>query len=721
MSDHTVRSRERRFRRHEAAERPPLARRPLCIVLLAGVVLASVLAPFAAPTPAGADDPVPTPPAIVGQGCAPATGVTVVVDFTDESNTVELGCALGAQQDGFAALRNAGFGVNVDVPNATQGTVCTLDGVPEQGFPFCWTTGGYWSFWIASGVNAWTFSPVGAGGTGVLPVGSIQGWSWAGGFDGAAPRLAIEDLVDHDDPTPADAALAWTKRELADNGWALPGFSAGSIDVGLTIDALLALAAGGHRATPAADAVTDVVEANTTNYVSWAPTYPDVRVAGALSKALLAATIQGRDPSDFGGWDLDAELRALMQTEGPQTGRFSDHDPEFGSDASNGFGQALAILGLARTPGGVPDDAVRFLLAQQCVVTGFRVNYSGAPNCESAASADTDTTATTLQALLVAARTPEVKAALGTSLTWLLSQQDPTTKGFGGTGSTAGVNSNSTGLTTQGILAIGQTAVADQGAGWVASIQLLAANAGAAGSDLGAIAYNQGGFDTATSGGIGASNRDQWRRATVQALLAFGLPAVGSIGDPTPVAPVPPTNLDGFSDVPRTQAFHTDITWLVAAGITTGYGDRTYRPTTPVARQANAAFIYRLAGSPAFTPPAVPSFSDVPPTNAFYLEIEWMKAEGLTVGYSDGTFRPTGTVQRQAEASFLYRLAGSPSVPVDAPTFTDVPEGHAFHDAISWFAAVGVTNGFSDGTFRPTALVSRQAVAAFLHRFALLP
>ena len=49
--------------------------------------------------------------------------------------------------------------------------------------------------------------------------------------------------------------------------------------------------------------------------------------------------------------------------------------------------------------------------------------------------------------------------------------------------------------------------------------------------------------------------------------------------------------------------------------------------------------------------------------------------------------------------------------------FSDVPDTNPFHDDIDWMADAGITGGFGDGTFRPTDAVSRQAMAAFMRRF----
>ena len=153
---------------------------------------------------------------------------------------------------------------------------------------------------------------------------------------------------------PTVAALSWLERELSANGHRVPSeFGDEFTDWGLTIDFILALA-GGQRSRSTETAAT------TANVMNNAPSYvtgvdfgsPDERYAGPLGKLLLVAKVQGVSTSNLGGLDIEAELRARMQTSGPQQGRFSDVSA-FG-DFSNGFGQAFAVLGLNRTAGGVP-------------------------------------------------------------------------------------------------------------------------------------------------------------------------------------------------------------------------------------------------------------------------------------------------------------------------------------------------------------------------------
>jgi protocatechuate 3,4-dioxygenase beta subunit len=183
-----------------------------------------------------------------------------------------------------------------------------------------------------------------------------------------------------------------------------------------------------------------------------------------------------------------------------------------------------------------------------------------------------------------------------------------------------------------------------------------------------------------------------------------------------------------FADVGADHPFFTQIGWMSSAGISTGYdsgGVRTFRPADSVTRQAMAAFLYRMAGSPNVMLPPTPSFTDVPTSHPFYLQIEWMKSAGISTGnaQADGSalYLPGDPVSRQAMSAFLYRFAGSPDyTPPATSSFTDVGAGQTFYKQIEWMASTGITTGYDDGgsrSYRPLAAVTRQAMAAFLYRF----
>jgi hypothetical protein len=174
-----------------------------------------------------------------------------------------------------------------------------------------------------------------------------------------------------------------------------------------------------------------------------------------------------------------------------------------------------------------------------------------------------------------------------------------------------------------------------------------------------------------------------------------------------------------FTDVGQTHVFCPEIAWAKAANIADGFSDGTFRPNALVARQAMAAFLTRLVGA---SPPActVPPFSDVPVTHPFCPEIAYAKAHGWTTGFGDGTYRPSAGVTRQAMAAFLMRVTSFTPTSCATLPFSDVPLSNAFCPHIQWDKLNGVVSGFGDGTFRPGAQVTRQAMAAFLYRVFLI-
>ncbi|MCL6422145.1 S-layer homology domain-containing protein [Brachybacterium sp. JHP9] len=200
----------------------------------------------------------------------------------------------------------------------------------------------------------------------------------------------------------------------------------------------------------------------------------------------------------------------------------------------------------------------------------------------------------------------------------------------------------------------------------------------------------------------------------------FGSPT-GADPTPSPIAaPSIGTPKAPFTDVRHGQSqFFVEIAWLKHQKLATGWADGTYRPYQPIGRDAMAAFLYRAAGSPEFTPPVVSPFTDVTPQTQYYREITWAQAQGITTGYPDGTFRPTQPIARDAMAAFLYRAAGSPAhtPPASSPLGDITPESTIFYREITWAASQRISTGWPDGTYRPAEPISREAMAAFVYRW----
>ncbi|MEH1100531.1 prenyltransferase/squalene oxidase repeat-containing protein [Micromonospora sp. CPCC 205561] len=422
-------------------------------------------------------------------------------------------------------------------------------------------------------------------------------------------------------PAPAHTAAArdaasWLAGEFADG--ALPGPFAGE-DWGLTVDGILALSATGVAA-PVRQAATAQVAAHVRSYNSYdewgIEGFTD---GGATAKLLYTASAAGADPTSFGGFDLRAETLSLIAgaDAGHQRGRITSRTTAAsGPDASNTFDQSFAVLGLARS-GDVPQDAVDFLLRQQCAAGGFRL-YPDAeggpsPSCDeqSGATLDVDSTAMAVQALLAAAAegATGAAAAAGRGADWLAARQHADGS-FGGSGPTTGTNSNSTGLAGQALAAAGRDTEAARAAGALSALQLTTAGGGAAAAEAGALAYNAEGFAAAVSTGITDTDRDQWRRATAQALLGLAQVPFGRIGlDPPPASPEPtPTGSASPTGSPSTgpTGAPTPTGTVSPAPSATGSDE----PPTPSPTTAPAS-----PGGPGATPDA-PGSGGLPTTGA---------------------------------------------------------------------------------------------------------
>lgn len=93
------------------------------------------------------------------------------------------------------------------------------------------------------------------------------------------------------------------------------------------------------------------------------------------------------------------------------------------------------------------------------------------------------------------------------------------------------------------------------------------------------------------------------------------------------------------------------------------------------------------------------SFTDVPASHAFYGDISWAAAQGYMGGYADGTFRPSANTTRQALWMVLARIDGANPGDMAA--------------ARAW----ATQNDISDGT-NPGGAMTRQQMVAMLYRYA---
>jgi len=170
-----------------------------------------------------------------------------------------------------------------------------------------------------------------------------------------------------------------------------------------------------------------------------------------------------------------------------------------------------------------------------------------------------------------------------------------------------------------------------------------------------------------------------------------------------------------FLDVPTGFWAKEYIRALYCEGITSGYADVTYRPAQNVQRSQMAAFIIRAEFGEDFSYSPTPHFTDVPDDHWAFKYVQKMYDEGITTGYPDGTYRPSQNVTRGQMAAFIIKgLFGDTFSYTLAPYFTDVPDSHVFFKYIQKMYDEGITTGYTDGTYRPSQNVSRAQMATFI-------
>lgn len=110
-------------------------------------------------------------------------------------------------------------------------------------------------------------------------------------------------------------------------------------------------------------------------------------------------------------------------------------------------------------------------------------------------------------------------------------------------------------------------------------------------------------------------------------------------------------------------------------------------------------------------------FVDVPAGAYYYDAVLWAAEGGIVTGTDAVHFSPDASCTRAQLVTFLWRAAGSPVVNY-AMNFTDVDSGAYYAEAVRWAASLGIAGGYGDGRFGTNDFVTREQVAAILHRFA---
>lgn len=143
-----------------------------------------------------------------------------------------------------------------------------------------------------------------------------------------------------------------------------------------------------------------------------------------------------------------------------------------------------------------------------------------------------------------------------------------------------------------------------------------------------------------------------------------------------------------------------------------GYPDGTFKPSNNVTRaEAAQMFATLLNNGTSFGTSSVTKFTDA--NNKWYSPaVNYIAGKGLLSGYSDGTFKPDADITRAEFAQMIsgYLKAGY----AGSANFKDV-KGHWASDAIDKVFGNKAVEGYPDGTFKPNKTLTRAEAVTVLN------
>ncbi len=143
-----------------------------------------------------------------------------------------------------------------------------------------------------------------------------------------------------------------------------------------------------------------------------------------------------------------------------------------------------------------------------------------------------------------------------------------------------------------------------------------------------------------------------------------------------------------------------------------GYPDGTFKPSNNVTRaEAAQMFATLLNSGTSFGTSSVTKFTDA--NNKWYSPaVNYIAGKGLLSGYSDGTFKPDADITRAEFAQMIsgYLKAGY----AGSANFKDV-KGHWASDAIDKVFGNKAVEGYPDGTFKPNKTLTRAEAVTVLN------
>lgn len=169
-----------------------------------------------------------------------------------------------------------------------------------------------------------------------------------------------------------------------------------------------------------------------------------------------------------------------------------------------------------------------------------------------------------------------------------------------------------------------------------------------------------------------------------------------------------------FSDLSEDDWAYESIVYLANKGIVSGDSEGTIRPDGGVTREEVAKMMVVARGYELDAELNVKDSESV----ADWAKGYFAKAieKGIISGYTDGTVRGNGVVNRAEMATIIVRSINASTDNFTETSFTDITADDWYAKYVECAKTLNIVNGYEDGTFRGEAEVTRREAFAMISR-----
>ena len=184
-----------------------------------------------------------------------------------------------------------------------------------------------------------------------------------------------------------------------------------------------------------------------------------------------------------------------------------------------------------------------------------------------------------------------------------------------------------------------------------------------------------------------------------------------------------------FPDTQSGAWYNDSVTYVVGAGIMSGYSNGKFGTSDSIQRQDFLVMLARYEGVDLSKYNYKSKFSDVARGSYYEAAVNWGAEMGIVTGYDNGKFGVGDKVTREQLVTFLYRYAKYKGIDTTCTmaeknyvknTYSDYKNVSLFaQDAIVWAVTYGVIGGKTPTTIVPQGNAQRCEVAKIMYNIYL--